>query len=120
MAKRIRWPALGFGVALGGAAYAGGAPLDLQQGASPAKSEPAKSEKGAKSGPSANLSAAEAVRGPTPGSIRRAVLTADFVQIGPDGKRSEGQLTVLRPGHMLFKYAQPPGSRSWPTGAASP
>ena len=34
-------------------------------------------------------------------------MTADFVQIGPGGKRSEGQLVVERPGRMLFRYAAP-------------
>ena len=34
-------------------------------------------------------------------------MTADFVQIGPDGTRSEGQLFVARPGRMLFRYAPP-------------
>jgi outer membrane lipoprotein-sorting protein len=35
------------------------------------------------------------------------VLSADFVQIGPDGTRSEGQLYVERPGRMLFRFAPP-------------
>jgi outer membrane lipoprotein-sorting protein len=34
-------------------------------------------------------------------------MTADFVQIGPDGQRSEGQLYVQRPGHMLFHFDPP-------------
>jgi outer membrane lipoprotein-sorting protein len=34
-------------------------------------------------------------------------MTADFVQIGPDGQRSEGQLYVDRPGRMLFHYNPP-------------
>ena len=34
-------------------------------------------------------------------------MTADFVQIGPDGQRSEGQLYVDRPGRMLFHYDAP-------------
>lgn len=32
---------------------------------------------------------------------------ADFVQIGPDGRRSEGKLYVQRPGRMRFEYAAP-------------
>ena len=63
--------------------------------------------KAAKSGPAANLSAAEAVARANAWLDAARVMTADFVQIGPGGKRSEGQLTVQRPGHMLFKYAQP-------------
>jgi outer membrane lipoprotein-sorting protein len=34
-------------------------------------------------------------------------MSADFVQIGPDGQRSEGQLYVDRPGRMLFHYDPP-------------
>ena len=35
------------------------------------------------------------------------VMTADFVQIGADGRRSEGKLYVSKPGRLLFEYAQP-------------
>lgn len=35
------------------------------------------------------------------------VMTADFVQIGGDGKRSEGKLYVQRAGRVRFEYAQP-------------
>lgn len=35
------------------------------------------------------------------------VLSADFVQIGGDGKRAEGKLHVHRPGRMRFEYARP-------------
>jgi outer membrane lipoprotein-sorting protein len=35
------------------------------------------------------------------------VMTADFVQIGGDGKRSEGKLSVQRAGRVRFEYAQP-------------
>jgi outer membrane lipoprotein-sorting protein len=35
------------------------------------------------------------------------MMTADFVQIGPDGQRSEGRLYVDRPGRMLFHYDAP-------------
>ncbi len=34
-------------------------------------------------------------------------MSADFVQIGPDGRRSEGLLVVQRPGRMLFRYKPP-------------
>lgn len=34
-------------------------------------------------------------------------LVADFVQVGADGRRSEGRLYVRRPGRMRFEYAQP-------------
>ncbi len=35
------------------------------------------------------------------------VMTADFVQIGADGRRSEGKLYVLKPGRLRFEYALP-------------
>jgi outer membrane lipoprotein-sorting protein len=35
------------------------------------------------------------------------VMTADFVQIGADGKRAEGKLHVQRAGRVRFEYAQP-------------
>jgi outer membrane lipoprotein-sorting protein len=35
------------------------------------------------------------------------VMTADFVQIGADGARTEGQLYVSRPGKLLFRYNPP-------------
>ena len=35
------------------------------------------------------------------------MMTADFVQIGPDGQRSEGQLYIDRPGRMLFHFDPP-------------
>ncbi len=50
-----------------------------------------------------------------PEAIKRAnaffnaspVMTADFVQIGADGKRSEGKLYVQRAGRVRFEYANP-------------
>ena len=102
MSKRTRWLALGFWAALGASAYAENAPLDLQRPAPPTKAA-----KPAKSGPAANLSAADAVARANGWLDAARVMSADFVQIGPDGKRSEGELTIQRPGHMLFKYEQP-------------
>ena len=61
----------------------------------------------AKSAPAAPLSPAEAVARANAWLDSARVIDADFVQIGPDGKRSEGQLTVQRPGRMLFKYSAP-------------
>ena len=34
-------------------------------------------------------------------------MVGDFVQIGPDGRRSEGKIYVQRPGKLRFEYAQP-------------
>jgi outer membrane lipoprotein-sorting protein len=34
-------------------------------------------------------------------------MVSDFVQIGADGKRTEGKLYVLKPGKLRFEYASP-------------
>ncbi|WOJ89178.1 outer-membrane lipoprotein carrier protein LolA [Methylocapsa polymorpha] len=36
-----------------------------------------------------------------------STMVGDFVQIGPDGRRSEGKIFVQRPGKLRFEYAQP-------------
>ncbi len=36
-----------------------------------------------------------------------ATIVSDFVQIGADGKRTEGKLYVLKPGRLRFEYASP-------------
>ena len=102
MTKPFRWPTLILSAALATAALAQTAPLQLQQHA-PA----ARPGKPAKSGPTAPLSAAEAVQRADAWLDAARVISADFVQIGPGGKRSEGELAVERPGRMLFKYAAP-------------
>jgi outer membrane lipoprotein-sorting protein len=99
MAKRLPGLALGLTALIAAGAAAQDAPLDLQK--------PVKLAKAPKSGPAANLSAAEAVARANAWLDAARLLTADFVQIGPGGKRSEGQLTVERPGKMSFKYASP-------------
>jgi outer membrane lipoprotein-sorting protein len=53
------------------------------------------------------LTAAEAVAKANAYFDGARVMNADFVQIGPDGTRSEGELYVERPGKMLFKYHPP-------------
>ncbi|MGO9391419.1 outer-membrane lipoprotein carrier protein LolA [Rhodoblastus sp.] len=35
------------------------------------------------------------------------VMTADFVQVGADGRRSEGKLYISKPGRLRFEYALP-------------
>jgi outer membrane lipoprotein-sorting protein len=55
----------------------------------------------------APISAADAVRRANAFFDGAQVMTADFVQIAPDGKRSEGKLYVQRPGRMRFQYAPP-------------
>lgn len=90
---------------LAGPALAQDAPLDLHAPA--AKAKPAKDAKGAKSEPRQAISAAEAVRRANAWLTSARLITADFVQIGPDGHRAEGKLYLERPGRMRFQYAPP-------------
>jgi outer membrane lipoprotein-sorting protein len=85
------------------AAWAQNGPLDLST--PPAKR--AKPAKPAKEAPEPAMSAADAVAKANAYFNDARVMSADFVQIGPDGTRSEGQLYLARPGRMLFKYAPP-------------
>ncbi|MCX7900062.1 MAG: outer membrane lipoprotein carrier protein LolA [Methylocystis sp.] len=86
------------------------------QAEKPAAAKPAKPA--AKKQKSAKAAAGDAQAGKPidrEEAIRRAnaffntspVMTADFVQIGADGKRSEGRLHVQRAGRVRFEYAQP-------------
>ena len=105
-----------------GVAQAQDAPIDLhnaQAGASaaptppPKPSRPGKDAKSAKDGkdgkdaPAPALTADEIVAKANAYFDDARVMTADFVQIGPDGGRSEGQLYVSRPGKLLFKFNPP-------------
>jgi outer membrane lipoprotein-sorting protein len=72
-------------------------PLDLAAPASQA----------GKATPRPELNAAEIVAKANAYLDSARVMTADFVQIGPDGDRSEGQLYVRRPGKMLFHFDPP-------------
>ena len=99
MAKGFRGIALGLTALLAVSAAAQNAPMELQK--------PGKAVKATKTGPAGNLSAAEAVARANAWLDAARVMTADFVQIGPGGKRSEGQLSLERPGRMSFKYEAP-------------
>lgn len=99
-------------IGLCGFALADDAPVDLHPAASTAKPtppvKPAKDAKEAKpTVPNPPISAAEAVRRANAWLNNAHVLTADFVQIGSDGHRAEGKLTLERPGRMRFQYAPP-------------
>jgi outer membrane lipoprotein-sorting protein len=100
-----RKPSLALGLAPAlikvGVAFAQPAPLDLHAPGAAAE----KSATLAKA--AAPLPAAEAVARANAWLDAARFITADFVQIGPDGRRSEGQLTVERPGRMRFEYTQP-------------
>jgi outer membrane lipoprotein-sorting protein len=103
VARRFRRPALLLVSAMAAAAaWAQQAPLDLTAPAAAAQ-KAAKSSKGAP----APISADEAVARADAWLDAARVMTADFVQIGPNGRRSEGQLSVVRPGRMRFEYTDP-------------
>ena len=104
MARRFRRPALlllSSIVAAG--AFAQQAPLDLTAPAVAAQ----KSAKSPKTAAPAPIPAAEAVARANAWLDAARVMTADFVQIGPDGRRSEGELSLVRPGRMRFEYTEP-------------
>jgi outer membrane lipoprotein-sorting protein len=100
VANRFRSLALGLVPVLvaAGAAFAQESALDLH--APPARTE--NSGKPAKSA-AAPLSAADAVARANAWLDSARSMTADFVQIGPDGRRSEGTLSLVRPGRIRFE-----------------
>jgi outer membrane lipoprotein-sorting protein len=61
----------------------------------------------APSAPAKPLDRAEAIKRANAFFNASPVMTADFIQIGADGKRSEGKLHVQRAGRVRFEYAQP-------------
>jgi outer membrane lipoprotein-sorting protein len=89
--------------ALARVACAGDAPLDID--APPAKQ--AKVATPAKDAPKPEISAADAIAKANAYLDGARVMTADFVQIGADGQRTEGERYVVRPGRMLFRYSPP-------------
>jgi outer membrane lipoprotein-sorting protein len=91
---------LSFGAGAG-TALAQDAPVDIHAPA-PKRAKPPKDAKEAPS-----MTAAEAVAKANAYFNDARVMSADFVQIGPDGTRSEGELYVARPGKMLFKFNPP-------------
>src|SRR5579863_1092354 len=98
----IRRAVLAVAVALGLAAPAladdAAAPLDLQT---------TKRVKPDQDRPAPKLSDPEIVDKANGFLNTTRFMSADFVQIGPDGRRSEGLLVVQRPGRMLFRYKPP-------------
>lgn len=90
---------------LAGPALADDAPVDLHVPIP--KARPTKDAKESKPQPRQAISAAEAVRRANAWLDNAQTMTADFVQIGPDGHRSEGKLTVERPGRLRFQFDPP-------------
>jgi len=85
-------------------------PVDLHPPVPKARPKDAKETKDVKPEPAAakpSITAAEAVRRANAWLDAAQILSADFVQIGPDGHRSEGRLTMERPGRMRFEFAPP-------------
>lgn len=72
-----------------------------------AESKPAPEAVSAAAQQPLRLSRAEAIRRAEASLNASPVLVADFVQIGGDGRRSEGKLYVHKAGRMRFEYAQP-------------
>jgi outer membrane lipoprotein-sorting protein len=99
--------------ALGGGALAQDQPVDLHPPVPKARPKDAKETKDVKdakadaAAPRPSITAAEAVRRANAWLDSAQILTADFVQVGPDGHRAEGTLTVERPGRMRFEFAPP-------------
>lgn len=91
------------GMAFVGETFAQDTPVDPQT----ALVKHAKSAKDAPKTPPAPMTPGEIVAKASAYLDDARVLTADFVQVGPDGTRSEGQLYVVRPGKMLFQYNPP-------------
>ncbi|MDB5597755.1 MAG: outer rane lipoprotein carrier protein LolA [Hyphomicrobiales bacterium] len=98
------WPFLGLclGLAAGSAAMAqtSGAPMNLgATGASKAISRQAPAKTG--------MDSATAIQKANAYFNANATMVADFVQLGADGRRTDGKLYVQRPGRMRFEYARP-------------
>jgi outer membrane lipoprotein-sorting protein len=90
--------ALAFGVCVPALADDATAPLDLQTG---------KRVKPPADRPAPNLTPDQIVAKANDFLNTTRFMSADFVQIGPDGRRTEGLLVVQRPGKMLFRYKPP-------------
>ncbi|MGD0563767.1 MAG: outer-membrane lipoprotein carrier protein LolA [Roseiarcus sp.] len=103
--RPLAWSALAL-LAFARLACAGDAPIDLNAPPTPPV-RPAALAAPAKDAPKPELTAADAIAKANAYLDGARVMTADFVQIAPDGERSEGQLYVARPGRMLFRFAPP-------------
>ena len=95
--------AFALSLAAPGSAWAEDAPIDLHAAAPKRAKAPKEAPKAA----APSMSATEIVAKANQYLDEARVLSADFVQIGPDGTRSEGTLSIARPGRMLFRYKPP-------------
>jgi outer membrane lipoprotein-sorting protein len=91
-------------LSLGGFALADDAPIDLH---TPVPKPRPKDPRPAASATKPAISAAEAVHKANAWFDSAQTLIANFVQVGPDGHRAEGKLSLLRPGRMRFQFSPP-------------
>lgn len=85
-----------------GPAFAQGKPLSLDpRGTTPATAPAAPGAQQASAQPKPTIERVNAYFNAIQG------MTADFVQTGPDGRRYDGKLYILRPGRMKFEYRPP-------------
>ena len=87
-------------------ALADGAPLQLPS-ATPVTSAAAAIANSAVPATIATVDAATAIARANTYFNNTTTLVGDFVQIGADGRRSEGKLYVQKPGRLRFEYADP-------------
>ncbi len=76
-------------------------PLQLQPARKPAATSPDAGRK------ADSLTPAEVVAKANDYFNHAQTMVTDFVQIGGDGRRTDGKLFVAKPGRMLFSYAPP-------------
>ncbi len=86
-------------------------PAGLGGAPTPAASAPASAEtaiaKNTAPPKVATMDAASAVEHANAWFNANPTLIADFVQVSADGKRTQGRLSVLKPGRLRFEYASP-------------
>jgi hypothetical protein len=87
----------------------GASPAAPQPAPQPAQSAPAAAaiDKSAAPPKLATMDAAGAIQRANAWFNSSPTMVSDFVQIGADGKRTEGKLYVLKPGRLRFEYASP-------------
>ncbi len=103
--KRTLWSlqAAAFAALVAGPALSQGAPMQLPKGGPAAGAI----NKAAPPPKAVNLDGGAQVQRANAWFNANATMTADFAQIGPSGKRTEGQLYVSRPGKLRFSYDNP-------------
>ena len=90
-------------------ALAQGAPTPLPPPRPPSLSAPAANaiEKNVAPPKVATMDAADTIQRANAWFNSSLTMVSDFVQVGADGRRTQGQLYVLKPGRLRFEYASP-------------